>query len=292
MKKLLKMLLWLPLLPIFGVVGYDADTEGNDDNADNAGDTEGNDTDGKEPEKTLTQAEVDEIVKERLARERKKYADYEDIKEQYETLKEISDLLAQGGVAGTPAEQIAHLRQYYGLTQKQAEQMVNAATDKGADETKAFVEAERFARKATDDEIVDEVERILAIPVSKRKEKDLVKLEVLEGRYGAIKFRNEYSEAEKWYMENYDGDLKDLVNDDDFKEFIEGSSAPLKKMVQKYMKYAGKTKQPKSPGSAKDTGGTTAKEYYTPAEVDKLTDAQLADPKIWAKVRESMTKWK
>ena len=220
-------------------------------------------TDGKEPEKTLTQAEGDEIVKERLARERKKYADYEDIKEQYETLKEISDLLAQGGVAGTPAEQIAHLRQYYGLTQKQAEQMVNAATDKGADETKAFVEAERFARKATDDEIVDEVERILAIPVSKRKEKDLVKLEVLEGRYGAIKFRNEYSEAEKWYMENYDGDLKDLVNDDDFKEFIEGSSAPLKKMVQKYLKFAGKAKEPKSPGSAKDTGNY-GKEYYTP----------------------------
>lgn len=291
MKKLLKMLLWLPLLPIFGVIGGYDDTE-TDTDADNAGDTEGNDTDGKEPEKTLTQAEVDEIVKERLARERKKYADYEDIKEQYETLKEISELLAQGGVAGTPAEQIAHLKQYYGVTQKQAEQMVNASAKNEAEETKAFVEAERFSRKATDDEIVDEVERILAIPVSKRKEKDLVKLEVLEQRYGAIKFRNEYLEAEKWYHENHEGDFKELVNDADFKEFIEGSSAPLKKMVQKYMKFTGKAKRPKSPGSAKDTGGTTAKEYYTPAEVDKLTDEQLSDPKIWAAVRKSMTKWK
>jgi hypothetical protein len=248
--------------------------------------------DTEQVEKTLTQAEVDEIVKERLARERKKYADYDDIKEQYETLKEISDVLSIGGISGTPTEQIAHLKQYYGVTQQQAEQMVNASTKNEADETKAFVEAERFSRKATDDEIVDEVERILETPAHKRKEKDLVKLEVLETRYGAIKFRNEFSEAEKWYKENADGDFKDLVNDDDFKDFIEGSNAPLKKMVQKYLKYAGKTKEPKSPGSAKDTGGTTAKEYYTPAEVDKLTEAQLANPKIWAKVRESMTKWK
>lgn len=243
-------------------------------------------------ERTLTQAEVDEIVKERLARERKKYADYDEVKEQYESLKEMSDVLAQGGISGTPAEQIAHLRQYYGVTQKQAEQMVNASAKNEADETKAFVEAERFNRKATDDDVIDEVERILAIPPHKRKEKDIVKLEVLEGRYGTIKFRSEYSEAEKWYKENGEGDFKDLVNDDDFKEFIEGSNAPLKKMVQKYLRYSGRAKEPKSPGSARDKSGTAAKEYYTPSEVDKLTDAQLSNPKIWAKVRESMTKWK
>lgn len=247
---------------------------------------------GKEPEKTLTQAEVDDIIRERLARERKKYADYEDIKEGYEALKEVSAALTKDGFAGTPDQQIAHLKHYYGLTQKQAEQVVDASSKNEAEETDAFIEAEGFARKASDDDVIDEVERILAVPAHKRKETDLVKLEVLEGRYGAIRFRNEYAEAEKWYRENHEGEFKDLICDDDFKEFIEGSNVPLKKMVQKYMKFAGKTKQPKSPGSAKDTGGTTAKEYYTPAEVDKLTDEQLANPKIWAKVRESMTKWK
>ncbi|MBQ6947466.1 MAG: hypothetical protein IJN42_05405 [Clostridia bacterium] len=33
------------------------------------------------------------------------------------------------------------------------------------------------------------------------------------------------------------------------------------------------------------------KAFYSPTEVDALSPAQLADPGIWAKVRESMTKW-
>ena len=33
------------------------------------------------------------------------------------------------------------------------------------------------------------------------------------------------------------------------------------------------------------------KAFYSPAEVDALSPAQLADPGVWARVRESMTKW-
>lgn len=33
------------------------------------------------------------------------------------------------------------------------------------------------------------------------------------------------------------------------------------------------------------------KDYYSKEEVDKLTDADLDDPKIWQRVRNSMTKW-
>ena len=141
-------------------------------------------TDGKEPEKTLTQAEVDEIVKERLARERKKYADYEDIKEQYETLKEISDLLAQGGVAGTPAEQIAHLRQYYGLTQKQAEQMVNAATDKGADETKALSKRKDLAAKQQTMKLLTRLRGYSRYPSANVKKRTLLSLRFWKGVTG------------------------------------------------------------------------------------------------------------
>lgn len=34
------------------------------------------------------------------------------------------------------------------------------------------------------------------------------------------------------------------------------------------------------------------KEFYTPAEVDKLSEKELNDPKVWERVRKSMTKWK
>ncbi len=39
-------------------------------------------------------------------------------------------------------------------------------------------------------------------------------------------------------------------------------------------------------------GGKGEKTYYSPAEVDALSTEQLADESIWARVRESMTKWK
>ena len=38
--------------------------------------------------------------------------------------------------------------------------------------------------------------------------------------------------------------------------------------------------------------GMKEKDYYTPDEVDRLTDEEMNDPKIRAKVRKSMTKWK
>lgn len=34
------------------------------------------------------------------------------------------------------------------------------------------------------------------------------------------------------------------------------------------------------------------KDYYSPEEVDRLTEKELDDPKIWETVRKSMTKWK
>lgn len=46
---------------------------------------------GNSTEKTLTQAEVDRVVQERIAREREKFADYEDLKSRAEKLAEIEE---------------------------------------------------------------------------------------------------------------------------------------------------------------------------------------------------------
>ncbi len=37
---------------------------------------------------------------------------------------------------------------------------------------------------------------------------------------------------------------------------------------------------------------STEKDYYSPGEVDKMSAKELDNPKIWEKVRQSMTKWK
>ena len=71
------MLFLLPILPIIGLGGSD-DGKGEEENTD----TTGTDTDVQKgtEEKTFTQADVDKVIAERLAREKKKYADYDNLK--------------------------------------------------------------------------------------------------------------------------------------------------------------------------------------------------------------------
>ena len=87
-------------------------------------------------EKKFTQADVDAIIEGRLAREKQKYADYEDLKEKagkYEVLKNSSKTEAE-----KTAEQIADLqKQLEGLAK---EKTVSQARSKVAAEMKVPVE--------------------------------------------------------------------------------------------------------------------------------------------------------
>lgn len=53
----------------------------------------------------------------------------------------------------------------------------------------------------------------------------------------------------------------------------------------------GKKEAPKSIGDIKSTAGVE-KDFYTPEEVDNLPDEAYNDPKIFEKIRKSMTKWR
>lgn len=57
----------------------------------NSNDGNGNPAPEAKPEKSFTQAELDQIVKDRLERERRKYADYNDLKASREELQKIKD---------------------------------------------------------------------------------------------------------------------------------------------------------------------------------------------------------
>lgn len=52
------------------------------------------------------------------------------------------------------------------------------------------------------------------------------------------------------------------------------------------------SKKPSPPDTGAVGTGSTEPEFYTPEEVDRLSDKQLDDPKIMAKVMKSMSKWK
>ena len=52
------------------------------------------------------------------------------------------------------------------------------------------------------------------------------------------------------------------------------------------------SKKPTPPDTGAVGTGKTEPEFFTPEEVDRLTDQELDDPKIMAKVMKSMSKWK
>lgn len=68
-----------------------ADDNGGDDNGNEPVDTNDNNDDRQPKTKTFTEDEVNEIIKKRLERERKKYSDYEDLKAQLEQLRQAEE---------------------------------------------------------------------------------------------------------------------------------------------------------------------------------------------------------
>lgn len=55
----------------------------------------GGEGEGKQEQQTFTQADLDKVVKDRVARERAKYADYDDIKARAEGAKTVEEKLAE-----------------------------------------------------------------------------------------------------------------------------------------------------------------------------------------------------
>lgn len=88
------------------------------------------------------------------------------------------------------------------------------------------------------------------------------------------------------------GASKDLLSDKDFIKFREKFKDGIS-IKDIYEEYTSKNQVGVNPaGSLKNGSSTTEKEYYTDEEIDKLTMEDLNDPKIWERVRNSMTKKK
>lgn len=83
------------------------------------------------------------------------------------------------------------------------------------------------------------------------------------------------------------------IGSKDFKEFADkfNSNIPYTEIYELYSRTKPK-QEPSSIGSMKSTKtADEIKDYYSPEDVDKLTDEQLNNPKIWERVMESKKKW-
>lgn len=144
-----------------------------------------------------------------------------------------------------------------------------------------------------DEDLIETVTNVLNIPEDERSEEDLRLLEENKDAYGHALFVRDMAEAKKWAEENYDGNLEELLKNEDFIDFANGLGGTLPELVKKYVKLtsaqAEKPVEVKTPGSVKDTSGVVAKEYFSKEEVQKMSPEQIK--KYITVIENSMKKW-
>ena len=86
------------------------------------------------------------------------------------------------------------------------------------------------------------------------------------------------------------GISKDEINSQEFKDFSSklNPNLSLKEKYEMYSQIKPK-KETKKIGSVKSGMTSQVKDYYSPEEIERLTEEDLDDPKVWEAVRKSMT---
>ena len=85
------------------------------------------------------------------------------------------------------------------------------------------------------------------------------------------------------------------MNDKDFITFKNkfNSNTPIGDIYNLYMKTQDSAKKPVAMGSMKDTTAQKeVKSFYSPKDVENMTDDDWNKPGAWEKVLASMKKWK
>lgn len=145
-----------------------------------------------------------------------------------------------------------------------------------------------------DEEVIRVVEEILNIPPKQRSVEQDEILASLDVAYGNALFNRDLNEAKEWAKENYDGDVDELLKNEDFVEFTKDINGNVADLIKKYISLTAKQveevkNQAKTPGSAKDTSGVVAKEYFSKEEVERMTPAQIK--KYMPIIEKSMINW-
>ena len=130
------------------------------------------------------------------------------------------------------------------------------------------------------DEVVEEVERLAQIGAANMDKHEKALFKTLAEYRQNIERTNELSRM---------GVTEDVYNSKEFSDFASKFN-PTVSVAEIYEIYKGK--QPKKnikPAGSMKQSQAAEKDYYTPDEIERLTMQDLDDPKVWEKVRRSMT---
>lgn len=225
------------------------------------------------PVKTYTQEEVNEMMGKRLARKEAKIR--KEYEKKYGTLEEVLK-------AGTGKESVEELTDTFAdFYEKKG---IQIKKEPKYSEREAEVLARAEAADIIDagyEEVVEEVERLAKIGFANMSSRDKVLFKALADHRANAERANELSKL---------GVTADVYNSSEFKEFASkfNPSTSISDIYDIYNKTKPK-KEFRTMGSMKQGQNTGVKDYYTPEEIERLTDEDLDDPKVWEAVRRSMT---
>lgn len=242
----------------------------------------------KEQPKMLTEQEANNLA-EKVAKEREARAYRKAEREKREELKQYEEL-ANLLRAGTGKNDLSEIKNDF----------TNFYRNEGIeipDSRRISEREEKILAKADAEEIIglgeDEVNRvaneIYNKPLDKRTLREKEIFDIL-GRH-AIQERAKKELIQKGVDEK-------VLDDNSFKNFASkfNISTPISEIYDVYQRVNNKEviqkEKPASPGSVRDTQIQKEKDFYTPEEVDALTDADYdKNPKLIDIVKKSMLKW-
>lgn len=134
----------------------------------------------------------------------------------------------------------------------------------------------------------------LDISDGERTEYQEALLEQTKERYLKIKFYRQFEDAAKWFETEYDDKkFEDVVTDNAFLEFAAGVKLPIRELVRRFLEMNEKNEvsaRAKGPGSVQNYGATVGKDYFSRAEVEKMSEEDIT--KNLETIKKSMRKWK
>lgn len=222
-------------------------------------------------EKTYTQTEVNEMMGKRLARQEAK------IRKEYEKHSELAEVIKAGTGKGSVGEATDTLRDFY---IKKGIEMPEKKTDMR--DMKVLAEAD--AREIIEDgfdEVVREVDRLTEKGVANMTPREKAMFKVLAEHRQATENSQELEKI---------GVTKEVYNSQEFKDFAAqfNPNTPIADIYNIYNKTQPK-KNYQTIGSMKQSQESGDKDYYSPEDIERLTEEDLDKPGVWEAVRRSMT---
>ena len=231
----------------------------------------------EETAKTYTEAEfnakLDEVLGKKLARREAKIRKEYDRK--YGNLEEVLK-------AGTGKESVEEITDTFTkfYEGKGIEMPKKPSYSERDNDILARAEAAEVIHMGYED-VVEEVDRLTELGVENMSAREKAYFKVLAEHRQNTERQNELAKI---------GVTDDEYNSREFQEFMSkfNPKTPISEIHALYAKTQPK-KDIKPMGSMKSGSDTSAKDYYSPEEIAKLSMEDLKDPKVWETVRRSMT---